>query len=65
MAINASRVARAVEKGETNGFLKIHVEQASQIIVEARPATLDDLVPPAAPSHAPRSTSTSTKPSLS
>ena len=30
-----SRVARAVEKGETNGFLKIHVEQGSQRILGA------------------------------
>lgn len=30
-----SRVARAVEKGETHGFLKIHVEQASQRILGA------------------------------
>jgi pyruvate/2-oxoglutarate dehydrogenase complex dihydrolipoamide dehydrogenase (E3) component len=30
-----SRVARAVEKGETNGFLKIHVEQSSQRILGA------------------------------
>jgi pyruvate/2-oxoglutarate dehydrogenase complex dihydrolipoamide dehydrogenase (E3) component len=30
-----SRVARAVEKGETNGFLKIYVEQGSQRILGA------------------------------
>lgn len=30
-----SRVARAVEKGETHGFLKIHVEQTSQRILGA------------------------------
>jgi pyruvate/2-oxoglutarate dehydrogenase complex dihydrolipoamide dehydrogenase (E3) component len=30
-----SRVARAVEKGETRGFLKIHVEQSSQRILGA------------------------------
>ncbi len=30
-----SRVARAVEKGETRGFLKIHVEQGSQRILGA------------------------------
>jgi pyruvate/2-oxoglutarate dehydrogenase complex dihydrolipoamide dehydrogenase (E3) component len=30
-----SRVARAVEKGETSGFLKIHVEQGSQRILGA------------------------------
>jgi pyruvate/2-oxoglutarate dehydrogenase complex dihydrolipoamide dehydrogenase (E3) component len=30
-----SRVARAVEKGETNGFLKIHVEEGSQRILGA------------------------------
>jgi len=30
-----SRVARAVEKGETNGFLKIHVEQGSRRILGA------------------------------
>jgi pyruvate/2-oxoglutarate dehydrogenase complex dihydrolipoamide dehydrogenase (E3) component len=30
-----TRVARAVEKGETQGFLKIHVEQASQRILGA------------------------------
>jgi len=30
-----SRVARAVEKGETNGFLKIHVEQGSNRILGA------------------------------
>jgi len=30
-----SRVTRAVEKGETNGFLKIHVEQGSQRILGA------------------------------
>jgi pyruvate/2-oxoglutarate dehydrogenase complex dihydrolipoamide dehydrogenase (E3) component len=30
-----SRVARAVEKGETEGFLKIHVEQGSQRILGA------------------------------
>ena len=30
-----SMVARAVEKGETNGFLKIHVEQGSQRILGA------------------------------
>ena len=30
-----SRVARAVEKGETHGFLKIHVEQGSQRILGA------------------------------
>ena len=30
-----SRVARAVEKGETAGFLKIHVEQGSQRILGA------------------------------
>ena len=30
-----SRVARAVEKGETRGFLKIHVEQESQRILGA------------------------------
>jgi pyruvate/2-oxoglutarate dehydrogenase complex dihydrolipoamide dehydrogenase (E3) component len=30
-----SRVARAVQKGETNGFLKIHVEQGSQRILGA------------------------------
>jgi pyruvate/2-oxoglutarate dehydrogenase complex dihydrolipoamide dehydrogenase (E3) component len=30
-----SRVARAVEKGETDGFLKIHVEQGSQRILGA------------------------------
>ncbi len=30
-----SRVARAVEKGETQGFLKIHVEQGSQRILGA------------------------------
>ena len=30
-----SRFARAVEKGETNGFLKIHVEQGSQRILGA------------------------------
>jgi pyruvate/2-oxoglutarate dehydrogenase complex dihydrolipoamide dehydrogenase (E3) component len=30
-----SRVARAVEKGETNGFLKIHVEESSQRILGA------------------------------
>ena len=30
-----SRVARAVEKGETHGFLKIHVEEGSQRILGA------------------------------
>jgi len=30
-----SRVARAVEKGETNGFLKIHVEQGTRRILGA------------------------------
>jgi pyruvate/2-oxoglutarate dehydrogenase complex dihydrolipoamide dehydrogenase (E3) component len=30
-----SRVARAVEKGETRGFLKIYVEQGSQRILGA------------------------------
>jgi len=30
-----SRVARAIEKGETNGFLKIHVEQGSKRILGA------------------------------
>jgi pyruvate/2-oxoglutarate dehydrogenase complex dihydrolipoamide dehydrogenase (E3) component len=30
-----SRVARATEKGETTGFLKIHVEQGSQRILGA------------------------------
>jgi pyruvate/2-oxoglutarate dehydrogenase complex dihydrolipoamide dehydrogenase (E3) component len=30
-----SRVARAVEKGETRGFLKIHVEEGSQRILGA------------------------------
>jgi pyruvate/2-oxoglutarate dehydrogenase complex dihydrolipoamide dehydrogenase (E3) component len=30
-----TRVARAVEKGETAGFLKIHVEQGSQRILGA------------------------------
>jgi pyruvate/2-oxoglutarate dehydrogenase complex dihydrolipoamide dehydrogenase (E3) component len=30
-----SRVARAVERGETNGFLKIHVEEGSQRILGA------------------------------
>jgi pyruvate/2-oxoglutarate dehydrogenase complex dihydrolipoamide dehydrogenase (E3) component len=30
-----SRVARAIEKGETNGFLKIHVEQGTQRILGA------------------------------
>ena len=29
------RVARAVEKGETKGFLKIHVEQGSERILGA------------------------------
>ena len=35
-----SRVARAVEKGETRGFLKIHVEQGSQRILGAALLTL-------------------------
>jgi len=30
-----TRVARAVEKGETQGFLKIHVEQGSKRILGA------------------------------
>ena len=30
-----SRVARAVEKGETQGFLKIHVEEGSERILGA------------------------------
>jgi pyruvate/2-oxoglutarate dehydrogenase complex dihydrolipoamide dehydrogenase (E3) component len=30
-----SRVSRAVEKGETRGFLKIHVEEGSQRILGA------------------------------
>jgi pyruvate/2-oxoglutarate dehydrogenase complex dihydrolipoamide dehydrogenase (E3) component len=30
-----SRVARAVEKGETRGFLKIHVEESSKRILGA------------------------------
>jgi pyruvate/2-oxoglutarate dehydrogenase complex dihydrolipoamide dehydrogenase (E3) component len=30
-----TRVARAIEKGETQGFLKIHVEEGSQRILGA------------------------------
>jgi pyruvate/2-oxoglutarate dehydrogenase complex dihydrolipoamide dehydrogenase (E3) component len=30
-----TRVARAVEKGETHGFLKIHVEESSKRILGA------------------------------